>query len=102
MNRIILASLILLLVTVACGAQAQTPETRTGKRIASTLTVTVTPTQAQTRTLCGMVNVRGGPSADGRALRSIEAGRTVTIFEWSGTWARIGEGEWITGKVVCK
>lgn len=59
------------------------------------------PTQATVRTICGAVNVRPAPEAAGAVIRWLVDGETVTVYEWRGDWARIADGQWVTGKSLC-
>ncbi len=52
--------------------------------------------------ICGRVNVRMGPAASGAVGRWLVDGDVVIIHEWAEGWVRIGEGEWVTERALCK
>jgi len=59
-------------------------------------------TPVRTAMLCGKVNVRPNPAPNGGVLRTLVEGQSVTVYEWRGRWARIGNGEWIVAAVLCR
>ena len=61
---------------------------------------TATNTAVPTVTVCGNWNVRPVPAPSG-FVRLLKPGDSVTVFEWSKGWARIGAGEWVNGRAVC-
>ena len=49
---------------------------------------------------CEILNVRKSPSTQATILRTIKHGTMVTVYEISGTWARIGTNEWCSNKYL--
>lgn len=54
-------------------------------------------TQSYTRVVTAKsgLNVRSGPGTNYSVKRALTQGSRVTVYETSGMWARIGEGEWV-------
>ena len=49
---------------------------------------------------CEVLNVRKKPSTQGTILKTIKQGTKVTVYEISGSWARIGTNEWCSNKYL--
>lgn len=54
-------------------------------------------TQSYTRVVTAKsgLNVRSGPGTNYSVKRALAQGSRVTVYETSGMWARIGDGEWV-------
>ncbi|MEO0468751.1 MAG: SH3 domain-containing protein [Bacteroidota bacterium] len=46
------------------------------------------------------LNVRSGPGVSNPIVDGLQIGTSVVIFEKRGSWLRIGEGKWCSGKFV--
>jgi uncharacterized protein YgiM (DUF1202 family) len=97
--------LLLMFLIVGCTpvatAEATVKERQTV--LLSQLSAAYAPTATpQVVTLCGSVNVRPGASSNGAVIRWLKAGESVTVLEWREGWARIGAGQWVTTKAVCR
>lgn len=49
---------------------------------------------------CEILNVRKKPSTQGTILKTIKKGTKVTVYEISGSWARIGTNEWCSNQYL--
>jgi uncharacterized protein YgiM (DUF1202 family) len=95
--------LIVFALLVGCAPVTQTPPKVEVGRSRGAAVMQVEPTATpQVVTLCGDVNVRPGASEHGAVIRWMKAGESVSVLEWRDGWLRIGAGEWVTGKAVCR
>ncbi|MDO4318327.1 MAG: SH3 domain-containing protein [Lachnospiraceae bacterium] len=71
--------------------------------VSSLMLVEATPTPTtEKRTVgnCSYLNVRSGPGTSYKIVKVLKAGAAVEVQETSGSWARIGTDQWVSGKYL--
>lgn len=103
MKRLIL---ILALSALACGQAVGVMGEEPRQKRASVPTASRPSTTLRTWVICGSVNVREGPAAEGEVIRWLVDGQEVEVHEERGRWVRISpstaRAEWITEAGLCR